>query len=325
MRPSVTHATARILHGMERVTDALWRHHRHRPWACPGCDRNVALARAFGIDGTRRWARCPFCGALERHRLAVIAFDRVIAPAFAGRTPRVLHFAPEPMIATRLRQLGGTYETADLYLDGVDHRVDLVDLPFDSASFDLVWASHVLAIVRDDRKAIAEIRRILRPGGAAVLPVPVFNPVTIDYPRPVAGECDNWHGPGPDYFDRFREQFARARRLRLDRRPGRGSDLRFRGPNRLAVTRAPVPTADARPGASRKRPDLLGRLIRSSPGSGARQCFTFRISSPSVPSRTRPITFMTAGRRTSQRAVVSDWSMYGNESRDGHRQRMRSR
>jgi len=46
-------------------------------------------------------------------------------------------------------------------------------LPYPSSFFDLVICSHVLEHVPDDRAALAEIRRVLRPSGHAILFVPV--------------------------------------------------------------------------------------------------------------------------------------------------------
>ena len=52
---------------------------------------------------------------------------------------------------------------------GVDARhADVCYLPFDPASFDVVYAGWVLDHVRDTERALAEIRRVLRPGGTFV-------------------------------------------------------------------------------------------------------------------------------------------------------------
>jgi SAM-dependent methyltransferase len=53
---------------------------------------------------------------------------------------------------------------------------DLTCLPFAESSFDRVIASEVLEHVVDDEAAIAEVARVLRPGGLAALSVPAAGP-----------------------------------------------------------------------------------------------------------------------------------------------------
>lgn len=58
-------------------------------------------------------------------------------------------------------------------LDGV-RRGAAESLPYDDNSFDLVTSLDVLEHLDDDRAALAEIRRVLRPAGSALLFVPAF-------------------------------------------------------------------------------------------------------------------------------------------------------
>ena len=110
----------------------------------------------------------------------------MVTGAFKGTNLReltMLHVAPEktlrPFFSTRF----GKYETVDLFMKGVDHKCDLRSLPFRSEAYDFVFASHVLEHIADDQKAIKEIRRILRPNGLAIPPVPVVCDKTIEYPE----------------------------------------------------------------------------------------------------------------------------------------------
>jgi ubiquinone/menaquinone biosynthesis C-methylase UbiE len=134
---------------------------------------------------------------------------------------RMLHFAPESFLTSYFRSKMRTYETADLFSPGVDHRVDLCHLPFESGSYDLVYASHVLEHVQNDRAAIAEIRRILSPAGMAILPVPIVSPVTIEYPEPNPLESFHVRAPGEDYFERYTEVFTRVALRRSGAFPGK--------------------------------------------------------------------------------------------------------
>jgi SAM-dependent methyltransferase len=86
----------------------------------------------------------------------------------------VVHFAPERCVEKRLRQAPnlGNYVTADLSAPNVDVHTDIQKLPFPDCSFDAVICSHVLEHIPDDRAAIAELHRILRPNGVAYVQVP---------------------------------------------------------------------------------------------------------------------------------------------------------
>ena len=117
--------------------------------------------------------------------------------------------APEPCLSGNLRR-ACRYETADLAMPGVDHRADLTRLPFPDASYDAVLASHVLEHIRDDRRALREVRRVLRPGGFAALPVPVIGLTSVEYPAANPHEAGHVRCPGSDYFNRYREVFSKV-------------------------------------------------------------------------------------------------------------------
>jgi ubiquinone/menaquinone biosynthesis C-methylase UbiE len=124
---------------------------------------------------------------------------------------RLLHFAPEPFLSDFFRSTFRQYVTADLDPRNVDYAADITKLPFADASFDMVYASHVLEHVAEDRKAISEIHRVLAPSGVAVLPVPVFIGIeTVEYPEPNPHETYHVRQLGGDYHDRYAEFFARV-------------------------------------------------------------------------------------------------------------------
>ncbi len=115
-------------------------------------------------------AECPGCGAWERHRLIRVVLGELGMQAWEGP---LLHFAPEPHLGAVLQSIRGVdYRTADLYDPSVDHQVDIQDLPFGDNSWAYIVCSHVLEHIPDDERALAELRRVLRPGGILVLCVP---------------------------------------------------------------------------------------------------------------------------------------------------------
>jgi SAM-dependent methyltransferase len=58
-------------------------------------------------------------------------------------------------------------------------RGDLLALPFPDASVDRVIAAEVLEHIPDDRAAMAEIARVLKPGGRAAVTVPRYGPERV--------------------------------------------------------------------------------------------------------------------------------------------------
>jgi len=87
---------------------------------------------------------------------------------------RLLHVAPETRVADILfAQTNVDYLTADLHSREAMLRMDITDIRFPDSSFDAIICNHVLEHIIDDRKAMSELFRTLKPGGWAILQVPM--------------------------------------------------------------------------------------------------------------------------------------------------------
>lgn len=151
---------------------------------CPFCGWRGFRFEPFGNLRLRRAdALCPICGSLERHRAAFLLLDGKIA---GGQ--KVLHAAPERLVVPWLVSLSSEYLNVDL-LNPAMRRMDLTNIELPAASKTLVWCSHVLEHIPDDRKALSEIYRVLEPGGMAVFQVPIGEGGTREDPS-VASEAD---------------------------------------------------------------------------------------------------------------------------------------
>ncbi|NJL48008.1 MAG: class I SAM-dependent methyltransferase, partial [Leptolyngbyaceae cyanobacterium SM2_5_2] len=53
-------------------------------------------------------------------------------------------------------------------------QMDMTCLALPDAAFDVILCNHVLEHVPDDRAAMLEMRRVLRPGGWALVTVPIW-------------------------------------------------------------------------------------------------------------------------------------------------------
>jgi SAM-dependent methyltransferase len=104
--------------------------------------------------------------------------------------------------------------TEDVGRDDVDHNIDMTNIPLADGSYDLVFASHVLEHIQD-----AEVRRILKPNGVAILPVPIVCKTTVEYPEPNPLEDFHVRAPGEDYYDRYTSYFGSGEKITSDDLP----------------------------------------------------------------------------------------------------------
>lgn len=118
---------------------------------------------------------CPFCGGMDRERLVAMFLLRHLGVAYRNPNFRLLEFAPRPAIAYFLKKnFVLKHETADMYMKGVTYKVNLSCMTeISTASFDAWICLHVLEHVPNDRKALQELLRILKPGGFGILLVPI--------------------------------------------------------------------------------------------------------------------------------------------------------
>ena len=189
-------------------TERIARRLRYVGWGvrCPICERT---ARRFAPYRGRPFAACVYCDSLERHR-GLWLWLRNRIPTGAA----VLHIAPEAGVAARLRCLPIDYVSTDLESPIEMRHDDITALPDATGSFDVVICNHVLEHIVDDRAAMREIFRVLRPGGFAVLQHPIeARPDTLEdvdvtsaqERSRVFGQEDHVRAYGWDFVDRLHE------------------------------------------------------------------------------------------------------------------------
>jgi dTDP-4-amino-4,6-dideoxygalactose transaminase len=120
--------------------------------------------------------QCPHCGATDRDRLYALYLAAKL-PQEDSQQPNfaLLDIAPSgPLSGFIRRKFKIYYRTADRFMKNVDDRADITSMQcYADASFDAFICSHVLEHVQDDRKAMAELFRVLKPGGWGIAMAPI--------------------------------------------------------------------------------------------------------------------------------------------------------
>jgi SAM-dependent methyltransferase len=181
---------------------------------CPVCRSHIHTFLPGG-DPPRAGALCPICEAAERHRLIwfVIQSRGLLSRTSAGCSGiRILHVAPEHCIRASVERLKHVdYWTSSL--EGHHTRIALDITSMSLECFDGIRCSHVLEHVVEDRVAMGEFYRVLKPGGWAILQVPIelnrmttyedLTIVTTEARKAVFGQEDHVRIYGTDYIGRL--------------------------------------------------------------------------------------------------------------------------
>ena len=177
---------------------------------CPICISDLDQFVPFGRP-QRPNAQCPKCYSLERHRLLwlFMSHHKIL---LQNDPSWVLHFAPEAAISLLLSNMPRVrYVSADLMDPSADLKMDITNILYPDNSFDLIICGHVLEHVPDDKIAMRELCRVLKPGRFAIIQVPISNKDTFEDPsitdpterRRLFGQEDHVRVYGLDIVDRL--------------------------------------------------------------------------------------------------------------------------
>ena len=83
---------------------------------------------------------------------------------------RMLHFAPEVALERNMKGLAGLERTRSDFSSPLPaERIDITDIPFGDDTFDAILCLHVLEHIPAEDVALAELYRVLKPGGWAII------------------------------------------------------------------------------------------------------------------------------------------------------------
>lgn len=191
---------------------------------CPMCGAKRRKFLPYGYVTSREDALCPRCLSLERHRMIWLWLERH-SDLFASH-PTLLHIAPEVSLMRHFRRHYKGYEgyiTADLESPLADMYFDVQHIPLEERSVDVVICNHLFEHVADDKLAMGELYRVMRPGGWGIMLVPedrsratTFEDDTITDAKErtrLFGQYDHRRVYGRDYDDRLREAGFEVERI----------------------------------------------------------------------------------------------------------------
>lgn len=171
---------------------------------CPVCGYHGIF---LSVGRPSRWdTRCPNCGSRERHRLMQLyLLDHNIDLT----TKKILQFGPEKWLIRAMKNTPD-YEPADLYAKIAKYRLDITKIDRPDNFFDVVVAHHVFEHVDDDKAAMHEMFRVLKPGGYGFFSVPINLSREATYENPAITDLDERfaHFGGTDHKRYYGRDFA---------------------------------------------------------------------------------------------------------------------
>lgn len=145
---------------------------------CLICKEKFTAFISYGVPP--KVGRCPACGAKARHRhLALHLRDILELPKSMDK--HILEIGPSKVTTSHIvspQFLGHNQYTAidirrlkhhdNLALPNRFIAMDVEKMTFADNTFDLVICSQVMPFIADDKAALAEMARVLKPGGQAL-------------------------------------------------------------------------------------------------------------------------------------------------------------
>lgn len=150
-------------------------------YECSVCETTVDDWKMYGTPV--RPGLCPHCGAKPRHREMVAFIQHLQKSGQLTNGSKILEVGPSKVTCLKVMTpkflQGISYTVVDIRelphhqvikKNGYEYRQSsATELPFQDESFDLVICNQVLPYIEEDVKAMAEMRRVLKSSGIAVL------------------------------------------------------------------------------------------------------------------------------------------------------------
>lgn len=163
--------------------------------------------------GYRENAVCPCCGSLDRTRWVYWVLKNYTK--ILEKECTVIHFAPEKQIRIKLEDRDNCdYYAGDVARTSNLHKIDVTNIPYADKVADYIIINHVMEHVTDEKRAINELRRILKDDGKILMSFPIsMKQKTFEDSSIISDEDrDRYYGQkdhvrlyGTDYKERFEQ------------------------------------------------------------------------------------------------------------------------
>lgn len=200
---SMINGTFEVIKGFHFGIDAL------KKFQCNICgwQGNKFCDFYTGFNHVYKNAVCPSCYSHPRHRAYYVYLEQVLAKF--NSDIKLLHFSPEMSITKFLTSHPKVdYLSVDIDPAKAMRKEDITSLSFKDASFDIIICMHVFEHINDDKKAMQEVFRVLKPGGYALLDVPIDVSRTTTY--------EDWNITSPEARTKAFWQWDHVRLYGLD-------------------------------------------------------------------------------------------------------------
>ena len=171
-------------------------------YKCNICSSKVRLMKPHGIKheifekntiieaGYRENCTCPVCKSKDRIRMVYYYLEKY-TNVFVGNIP----YNDEKEDLKKTLSLVGPVKSLEIkqdeYYDGdiqkgrATYVVDITDIQFPDNKFDYIICNQVLEHIPDEKKAINELKRVIKPNGKIIITVPicVSNEKTFEDPN----------------------------------------------------------------------------------------------------------------------------------------------
>ena len=175
-----------------------------------GEKKEIFLEKKIIGGGYRENAVCPYCGAMDRTRWLYWVIKE--QTDMLKRKCTVIHFAPEKSLRKMLVQTPDCdYYPCDFCMEGLP-KVDVTNMIYKDHMADFIIINHVLEHVKNEEKAVSELKRVLKEDGKLIMSFPICTEQKTYEDETVISEADKekYYGQkdhvrlyGTDFKERF--------------------------------------------------------------------------------------------------------------------------